>query len=303
MTDALFEILEVDPEHATRRADFFEHYAASLREATVDDQAPGLAPDPDRWRTDACVATALRFAAQYAVLVDAGRGIALLRDAAATYLDLGVPYGYLLLAAADPEEARSRMLEKRVREHDRAPRPLAAAASAHPAQLTYTMVVMSGDRMLAKELRRDRARLHDRLTAHSTAPVGPQSLPVSRYLTVCDALLTLSADRNVMVTDATPSGAIVSALTQMGRAYADGIERARVNRYAWDRQQAPVDILDLDIVGMTLVANRAMADAGIELEDELGRVDPSGPTLSTVPIHAALALDPGHTEERPDVEQ
>jgi hypothetical protein len=307
MNDRLIEVLGVDPEHIARRADFYEHYAATLTEAATDERALGVADDTDGWRTAACVATALRFAAQYALLVDSQRAIRLMREAAGTYLDLGVPYGYLLLATANPDAVAPRMFSDRgqLSPSDGEARNgrLAAAASAHPAQLTYLLLVMSGDRAVAGELREARKTLHERLSAHSTAPVGPQSLPVDFYLAFCDTLATLNNREQRFTREEPLSRQIVRTLGQMGRRYEDGIKRARANQYLWEHQQAPVDIVDLDIVGMTVIADVAMEHAGMDLNRDIRSATDESPTLAMLPMYAGLELHqhgPGEQSD-PDV--
>jgi hypothetical protein len=304
MTNELIEVLGVNPEHIARRADFYEHYAATLADVATDERSAGVAADTAGWRTAACVATALRFAAQYALLVDSQRAIRLLREAAERYLDLGVHYGYLLLATAEPDAVAKRMFSERgqsssydAQTHER---PLAAAASAHPAQLTYLLLVMSGDRTIANELRKTRETLHERLRAHSTAPVGPQSFPVDFYLTFCDTLASVN-DRGERITKGdSPSSRIVRTLGQMGQRYEDGIQRAHVNRYLWEEQQAPVDIVDLDIVGMTTIANAAMEHAGMDLKRDIRRAVDDRQTLAMLPIYVGLQLHEHGSGERPD---
>jgi len=300
MANELIEILGVDPEHIARRVDFYEHYAATLTEAATNERSPGVAVDTDGWRTSACVATALRFAAQYALLVDPQRAIRLLRGAAETYLDLGVPYGYLLLATAEPDAVAPRMFSDRgqssSREGETRERPLATAASAHPAQLTYLLLVMCGDRTIASELSKPREALHQRLIAHGTAPVGPQSLPVDFYLAFCDTLTSLNNRGQRITAEDSASSRVVRTLGQMGRRYESAIQRAHVNQYLWEQQQAPVDIVDLDIVGMTVIAAVAMEHVGMNLKRDIALAANDSHGLAMLPIYAGLGLHEGPGE-------
>ncbi len=306
MADELTEILGVDREHLARRADFYEHYAATLSDMTSEEISPSVATTTDGWRTAACVGTALRFAAQYALLFDSHRAIRLLREAARVYLDLGVHYGYLLLAMAEPDAVAQHMFSEfqfSYREGQAPDRPLAAAAWAHPAQLTYLLLVMSSHGIIASELSQAHKSVHERLSAHGTAPVGPQSLPVDFYLTFCDTLTSLN-DRERRVERSEPaSNRIVRMLSQMGRGYEDAIRRAHVNQYLWELQQAPVDIVDLDIVGMTILADVAMREAGMDLKTEVRLAVNDSPTMAMLPIYTGLALHESRPDTRPNAEE
>jgi len=297
MADDLLRLLQADAEHLSQRADFYEHYAQHLAEGIERERSRGGAINGGGWRTAAYVATALRFAAQYALVVDPQRAAALLRRAADAYLDLGVSYGYLLLATVDPDAVAQRMFSERARAaamHAHDERPLAAAAAVHPAQLTYLLLAMSSDRIIASELQGPRRALRERLGAHGTAVVGPQSLPLAIYVTFCDELLRLSEGDSTQnaVQSVEP---IIAPLMRMGRGYEDGIRDARINQYLWDRLQAPVDIVDLDIVGMTVLAKVAMERAGMDLDAQVRQT--TDLTLATVPMYVGLTLrGPGSSD-------
>jgi hypothetical protein len=291
MSQRLVNLLETETSVLATRATFYEHYATQLAETQGAAELVG-------WQTRAAVATAFRFAAQYALLVDAARARRLLRRAADAYLGLGLPYGYLLLAASEPREVSQRMFsDLNSRSHGNEPyaseRPLASAADGHPVQLSYRLLVMSGNVALAQELPGEREALHRQLTAHRTAPIGAQNLSVGDYLTFADLLTILTVDTSLGADVEPVADAVLVALTGIGTGYAEGIQRAQANTYLWRHQQSPVDIVDLDIVAMTRLASSALASHQIDLAQLTSRE----PTLATLPMYAAMELnEPGELE-------
>lgn len=257
MNGEALEILGVDAELLLQRAEFFEAEGRALDEGAAGQQRLNTHSD---WTTDACVATAYRYAAQYAILVDVSRARRLLLESAERYSALGTPYGYFLMAAADPERLASRIFEEGPQrmslEYGDGARPLARAALGIPVQLAYFLLSLHARGVLAREFSAIRETAMTRARAHESTPIGPEGVPIKRYLDFTDFL---AADTMQGIID--EEGVVrlaqrtVAGLAPLARQYAENIEQARANRYLWERLQAPVDVVDLDIAGMAALAS------------------------------------------------
>jgi len=99
-------------------------------------------------------------------------------------------------------------------------------------------------------------------------------VPIATYLGVVEALT--EARRPGQDTRAW-AGRLVEGIAAQSVRHAAAVRQAKENRYLWDLGLAPVDVVDLGVVGLATVASRILREAGIDARGfmlELSRLDP-----------------------------
>lgn len=116
-------------------------------------------------------------------------------------------------------------------------------------------------------------------------PVGALGTPMYRFWAHGRALLGVD-----------PPEVLATHLAAMCRSYSEVIEQAQVNTYLWENLASPVDLGDLDIIGIATLAMRRFGVRSFEdtlVEQDLGQI-------SEVLIDAAAQFvgeDPAETRE------
>jgi hypothetical protein len=241
--------------------------------------------DDSQWSSAIDAATAFREAAQWALCFDPGRARALLDRSGTLFHTLGHPFGdYLKVMSGswfhDPPYEQfagqlqalaelTRPSETEAEEH--IPAPLL-----HPQQQAYLMLAAAASPPIAAEF----GSLLRNITNESphrfgVVPVGALGIPIRWFWRVTDVFLKPSR---------APGPQIAADLAALGERYAEAIELARTNEYCWRNAAAPVDVGDLDITGVAVIASRRF---GVE---EVSAALAERLALSPYPARALLEI-------------
>lgn len=300
MAERELGLLQLEHGRIETAVDFYEAYA-QLTLSEEETRSPSEEPAP--WEDAIDAASALRQAAQWAMLIDSRRAAGLMTQAGYLFQRHGYGFGTFLLVAArrpfERDEAR------------RDARSLAAVLTSaatglpadsplhHPQQQAYLLLACAG--MSARELGRRERDLLTEAAGRSphrrgVVPVGALGAPISRYWRIADTLLSVDRARDEpesrapRVLDRAATD-VSDALEPLCRQYARAIEQAMVNERLWFGAAAPVDVGDIDIACIVLLAARRLGldrtmDWTGQLTDTLGRSD----ALATVPVILGVEL-------------
>lgn len=291
--DGAVEALGANPEVLIRSSRFFESYA----ENSVDARSR----TSSQWLRFGTAATALRFAAQFAALVDPPRSINLVQRSASYYVNLGLPYGYFLYASFLEKNAAVESLisgpvghwlqslaSNRIVDVPESSERLEHVALTYPVQQMYLVLAMATHYEVWVEFQSPLESLGESLSVHGTQPIGPQSSPMSDYLGIAQVIQSIHRDSR----KARYEAAVV--LRRLAQRYESSILSARESPYLWDSLQTPVDIVDLDIVAMTIAVGTALERASMERlhADESPFEDLS--RVALIPISVGLGASMQH---------
>jgi hypothetical protein len=274
MAIADLEKLNVDPGRARTVTDFLESYAnstgrelESLQEyASLPGGSEGTAGQPDvRWTLIMDMASALREAASWAVYFDVGRAIGLLSRAGFFYQSAGLAFGSFLLtiAGAPPMDELPRDIALLAQLHGRAditdPADIPSALY-HPQQQAYLLLACAGmaDRRAGSGRSRDADENSDPRRAlyaiaaespnrQGVLPFGSLGTPVRVPWDV--GVHLLQDDDNAESLEI-----VAQHLAALCRRYAEVMGLAHVNDYLWDHAAAPVDVGDIEVMGMAALS-------------------------------------------------
>jgi hypothetical protein len=268
------EKLNIDPEKAQAVTDFLESYAnttarelENLQEFTsLPALAENLAGQFDVEQTLTMdMASALREAASWAVYFDIARALDLLSRAGSLYQDAGLAFGSFLLTIAGrpPMDELPRDAAFLAQIHGQGD----AIGSAeipnslyHPQQQAYLVLACAGmtDR-LATTFRASPERddthdyqqvLHEIVAGspnlQGVLPFGSLGTPVRVAWDI--GLHLLQADNPASLE------IVARHLTMLCRRYAETMSLATVNDYLWDHAAAPVDVGDIEVMGIAALS-------------------------------------------------
>src|SRR6266536_3312861 len=247
--------LQLEPEQVETATDFFESYASY-----VLSQVPEDATDEVRL-LDA--ASSFRTAGQWAMFFDARRAVRLLTRSALIWHGMGYGFGTFILAAIAPARLNRRDLISRLNQIARlyAPPEVAARLSdeepqpleplLHPQQQAYILLAGAGMRQRL-ELPTDTLRIIGDRSPHKrgVAPIGALGTPLRVYWDIANHFL-----RN---DDRETAALVASDLAGIAAAYAQSIDSAMANERLWFNAAAPVDVGDVDAVGIAMMAARRL---------------------------------------------
>lgn len=261
--------LGVDPERALNAADFYQSYANTVQEEIHDvDRRLGQFQTPRefsrlqdyRWHLLVDTASSLRLAGQWALTVDMARARELLGRAGTIFRDLGHAFGLFLTVAArgsDLEGNQDRLkrdidmlLQLHQPQRSRAdevqdiPGPMN-----HPQQQAYLLLALcSIPDVPVQQQHYIELRNVCLESPHKEGgtPVGALGLPIRHYWTIAFALLEQNAD-----------DFLSTHMQSFTSRYTDNVLSARSNRYLWEHAAAPVDVADIDAVGIVSCAIRS----------------------------------------------
>jgi hypothetical protein len=117
---------------------------------------------------------------------------------------------------------------------------------------------------------------------HEGHPVGSMGLPLWRYWRAAQLLLIsdlASLAREILV--------------PLDQRYTDAVTSAQSNRYLWDNAASPVDVVDLEIVGLAVLAVRRFGAAEVRGATGGGRMSDAMTSLVEHGILLAEAGDDG----------
>lgn len=300
MAERELGLLQLERDRIETAVDFYEAYAKlTLSEA----EGRGPSGESSLWEDSIDAASALRQAAQWAMLIDPRRAASLMTQAGLLFQRRGYGFGTFLLVAA------GRPLDRAVARRDA--QSLAAVLTnaatdlpidsplRHPQQQAYLLLACAGMsvRALGGRERDLLVRAADRSPhRRGVVPVGALGAPISRYWRIAEALL--SVDRGGDEPESRESrfldraaADVSNALEPLCRQYARSIEQAMVNERLWFGAAAPVDVGDIDIACIVLLAARRLGlgrtmDWTGRLTGALGESD----ALATVPVTLGVEL-------------
>jgi hypothetical protein len=296
-----------------RRAWFFESYAQLLDERAATTPAATIGIDDARadWLDDAERATALRQAGQFELLVDQQHARSLLLDAAQSYLRAGVPYGHFLATAFSVDVAppilfsgpgrlvwplvhASQAVSPPTTEPTEPPEPgpLGPDALLDWVQQAYVYLVVNAHRPLWQEFRHVIAPLRSAPQASAVSPVGPQSVPLRSYWQIGNLFGDLHEEREEA------RRPLLSRIAAIARRYEDAINQARQNEYLWSSLQSPVEVVDLDIAGISALADIALEQASMPRFDFEEAPLSTLSAVAQIPIRAGIILRGGFANGR-----
>jgi hypothetical protein len=250
MSSAHLEQMGIDVESVLRSIDFLEAYGdLSLSETDTVDES--------RWRATVDAAGAYRDGAQWALWLDPSRAQYLLDRAGDCFDAIGQPFGsYLKVVSGtwyrDPPVAamgeQLRALETVTEEAGETRGARSERAVDTPQQQAYLFLAAAGSPPVASEywylLQHMATDSPHRL---GVVPVGALGTPIRRLWRL--ASLLLRADPEAVEDIAANLGA-------MAGAYEENMTQAQTNEHTWRHAAAPVDVGDIDIFGVTVVASQ-----------------------------------------------
>lgn len=275
-----------DSELAKTRVEFLRAYASSVLE--------NRALDP----TMAAVAEAgaLAEVAQTLWFLDPEEASRQLGYSAESYARAQLPYGYFLLSFAGRpgrgldalrDSAPRSMLKAMFGEvHESSEQTrIGMTAAHHPVQQMYLILAYLAHRESTLELADALHELLTRMEGHAAIPIGPQSAPMHLYLEIAWTALRMHTAASAEIDDDASSVAILGDLSTR---YHAALSSARRNRYLWDRMSSPVEMIDLDLVGLAAILFGAMGlDA---MERTVGKAKHLMPDLAGVPMEWAQQI-------------
>jgi hypothetical protein len=265
MSETHLREIGLDVERVVAEVDFLETYAEfTLGELGADWVEPELPDDDARWTSMIDAASAFREAAQWALCFDPLRARRLLDRSGDLFLAVEQPFGsYLKVVSGawyrDPPldgfMRQLRALDALGQPTDRveiaAPEPLL-----HPQQQAYLLLAAAASPRISREfgeLLREIATTSPHRAG--VVPVGALGMPIRRFWRMASILLGLPP---ASLTDPSqdPVDAFAAELVTLAQSYEESVELARTNEHTWINAAAPVDVGDIDIIGMAVIAAR-----------------------------------------------
>ena len=267
------EELNLDLSQVRSRTDFLESYANTTGRELEDlpqsdtsaEPSEGSTEGPDRkWILTMDQASAIREAASWAVYFDVDRAIALLNRAGFLYHNVDMAFGSFLLTVAGtpPLDELPGDIGLLARLHGRASTAGPATipdSLHHPQQQAYLLLACAGMADKVTDYRRPQVvgeGSRYRQALHAIAAESPIRQGVLLFGSLgipvrvpWDIGVHLLQDNNPESLDA-----VARYLTVLCRRYAETMELAAVNKYLWSHAAAPVDVGDIEVIGIAALA-------------------------------------------------
>ncbi|MEV6335875.1 hypothetical protein AB0M12_14310 [Nocardia vinacea] len=279
------ERMGLDPATVRRRIDFLEAYAAGAWEEIESFSQPRTPESRNAlWTMQADYATALREAGQLSMAFDPAKAAELLARAGQEFVGLGAGFGLFssLLANSlnddlredlneavtmlDPAESRGSLAEFESR-----PR-----FTAEPQQAAYILLASVFDPETASRRKSSLQRLITASPHRSgVLSVGALGTPIHRYWAIARSALEEKGRL----------AELIPHVNAMCARYDEAVELARTNTYLWENCSAPIDIVDIDIVGIVALVTRRL---GPEQISELFYRPRSQPASTQIEIGIAM---------------
>lgn len=297
----------IEEVRVTNAIDFYESYANTVQdelsqvanrlESARDQELVRL--NEYQWQLSVDAASSFRQAGHWALLVDINRARLLLGRAGRVFQDLGHAFGlFLLTASRTSEPAGSRDVEVLLQLHQPV-RPdqvhEVSEAMYHPQQQAYLLLALCANPQIAEQYYPD-LRLVCSKSPHRQGgtPVGALSIPIRHYWATASALLDGHGDQFIR-----------EHMAPFVNRYMDNVLSARSNKYLWDHAAAPVDVADVDAIGVVSLAVQRLGREAIasQLDDrqELGFALPAiGRSMLEIGVELGNGRDLGRGPEPPD---
>jgi hypothetical protein len=272
MAEAHLDRLHLDVDRARSAADFFESYANTagrdlenaVQVASVLREGGELSDELDiQWVLTMEAASALREAASWAVFFDVGRAFTLLQRSGFLYQTAGLAFGSFLLtiagsSAADELHRDATLLAELHGVSGDSGLIEVPNALYHPQQQAYLLLACAGmaDNILtSRRLTVPREVLESQRSLRAIAsespnrlgvlPFGSLGTPVRVVWDIGTRLLEPRGENPESL------GVVARHLAGLCGRYSDMMNLASVNEYLWENGAAPVDVGDIEIIGIT----------------------------------------------------
>ncbi|WP_203980921.1 hypothetical protein, partial [Planotetraspora silvatica] len=253
MAEHHLRLLGIEDSFVTARMNFLESYANTVQRELTD-QGEGarvagqiLDVDDVRWTQVMEIASAFREAASWAILADGSARKFLLR-AADMYDWAGLAFGSFLRTMARPRpfDDLNRAVE-RLAVASSGREAQTPAALRPPQQQAYLLLACTAASNGDGEIRQSlRAIASESSHQRGVTPFGALGIPIRQPWNIAIELLR---EPTFESTDM-----IAEHLISMYRRYAAAMELGRANGYLWHHGAAPVEVVDLDLIGITALA-------------------------------------------------
>jgi hypothetical protein len=286
MQEQVIEILKLqDIGLIESRTRFLEFYANEVIEESF----------PERWMPQVAAATALTQAAQSAWLLDDNRAARLIERAASRYYRAGLPYGYFLSSLiANSRDTMATLVEGRtvsmleaILNNERLDREdmgeLGMVSLHYPNQQVYLLLAFLSHREIANEFHYLIERAIESLDVHGALLMGPQSVPLARYIRV--ARLVREIHRSQGDISFRRVLQEMRPLFDLSFRYQESIELAMRNRYLWEQMQSPVELIDFDSAGLATLVAGALSPGF--WEQLFQGITEEHPPLANIPLRVA----------------
>lgn len=284
------EHLHLDLGQIQRRVTFLLAYARTCLddfEALSQSNDRRIGREPASWDAHADAASSFAEAAQLTAIFDPRLAVDLFDDAGRNFVELGHPYGLYLRAVANrwnPKDhfelfARgTRNIEALHGSHptssELVPRPWHAAQ-----QQLYFLLAAAGSPIVRSEFGLRLAEFaRSSPNRRGVAPIGALGTAVYRLWDIAAHLLA-EPDSDTAAT------VVAEHLSAMSTAYAERIRLAMVNEYMWFHAASPVNVGDIDILGIAVLASRFTTAFVPQMKRRMEELSP----LARVP--AELGID------------
>jgi hypothetical protein len=289
------EHLRLDAGQLERRVTFLLAYARVCLEdfevmSQSDDRRTGR--EEAAWDARADAASSLAEAAQLTTIYDARLALDLFDAAGRHFVELGHPYGLYLRAVANRWNPKDqfeffatgvRNIEGLYGSHPIAaksepvPRPWHAAQ-----QQLYFLLAAAGSPVVRSEFGSRLAELaQSSPNRRGVAPTGALGTALYRLWDIAAHLL-VEQDSDTAAT------VVAEHLSAMSTVYAERIGLAMVNEYMWFHAASPVNLADIDILGIAALASRTLSTRAFVSQMNL-RMEQL-PPLARVPAELGIEI-------------
>ena len=274
------ETLQLESDRIAIATDFFEAYASFIQSSS----------DPPGENALMDVASSLRAAGQWAMLLDPERAVSLFKASAQIWHRMGYGFGTFLLAAFAPSDLSYREMVNRLAQvaqpytrgdiqPDR--EQVVLEPLLHPQQQVYLLLAETGmSRQM--DLPREDLRSFADQSPHrqGVAPMGSLGTPLRVYWDIARHFLDSSDDRTAVL--------VANDLSEMARSYAEAINSAMANARLWFNAASPVDVGNIDTAAISMIAARRLGFDLIRRHLELvtNDLDP----IARVPMELAIEM-------------
>jgi hypothetical protein len=299
--------LDIGLTEAARTADLFESYATYAAGEIAS------SPEETRWQAAVDAASAYRTAGQWALLIDPLRARRLLLNAAENFFST---YGYSAFLRAVAGLPPRNVLGDSQQLLALNPQPLPPATEEvapghqddlnsfddgeegeaegdsedmqpslqYPQQQAYLLLALSAERELPRQARNDLLAVSQHVgRMHEGHAIGSVGLPLWRFWRAAQLLL-----------EGRLAELAAEVLVPLDHRYTDVTRGAQSNSYLWNNAASPVDVVDLEIVGLTALAVYRFDAGAVQEATGRGGMSPAMTDLIQHGVRLASAGDDHH---------
>ncbi|MEI5135092.1 hypothetical protein RB199_26500 [Streptomyces libani] len=293
--------MRIDSERVYSAVEFFESYANSCLFELNSQGDGGIssttenAPDSSKWIVLGDAASALRTASEWAMLFDPNRALTLLDRCGTLLHELNYPFGNFLKVVAGPWfddpplSSFGKWIEDVVRLNgleggengDSENRSGVSPTLLHAQQQAYLVMAAVSSPLVSSEFRTPLRKIILKSPHRvGVTPVGALGTPIRRFWAVAEALIHEGSEGAAVVAE---------NLAEMSQKYAESAELAMANEHCWRNAASPIDIVDVDMIGIVVSAARILGShtIGQSLELRIPNIHPLGVVQLEVALEVA----------------